>query len=123
MLSRLVLVATSIRLKSTISDVSFSVCKVGLGPAQAMLIHGNRGRAPFFPQSLYKTVITTFMYNNSASFRLHSKQEYEVGITIFFRENHTLRDEAASEAVLSTHTEERARSRNAFNMHLLRLKY
>ena len=48
---------------------------------------------------------------------------FHFGVTIVCGAKHTLRDEAASEAVLSIHTEARPESRNAFTMPLLRLKY
>jgi hypothetical protein len=45
-----------------------------------------------------------------------------IGVTVFFRENPTLRDGMASQAALSTHDEERGNQGNAFCMHLLLLK-
>ncbi len=47
-------------------------------------------------------------------------EEYRV--TIFFRENLTLRDETASQAALLTRDEEEDEQGRAFRMHLLRFR-
>jgi hypothetical protein len=46
-----------------------------------------------------------------------------MGVTIFFRENPTLRGGMASQAVLSIRNEERSVLKNAFTMHFLHFKY
>jgi hypothetical protein len=50
------------------------------------------------------------------------RSTYQIGVTVLFRENPTLRDGMASQAALSTHDEERGNQGNAFCMHLLLLK-